>query len=95
LKKEYFFGYSFLYPLFYATPSSFVLQCRDTTRKIYQLNDFLPKLNALIPWEIFRSTLEKVREKERLTIFEQFAFPGGLNQARDRILEFRHASPNS
>ena len=33
--------------------------------KIYQLNDFLPKLNALINWEIFRSDLNKVREKER------------------------------
>ena len=35
--------------------------------KIYQLNDFLPKLNALIDWEIFRPTLDKVREKERLS----------------------------
>ena len=35
--------------------------------KIYQLNDFLPKLNALIPWELFRPTLQKVREKERLS----------------------------
>ena len=42
----------------------------DTERilgKIQQLNNFLPKLNALINWEIFRSTLEKVREKERLS----------------------------
>jgi IS5 family transposase len=33
--------------------------------KIYEINDFLPKLNALIHWEIFRDTLAKVREKER------------------------------
>jgi len=32
--------------------------------KIYQLNDFLPKLNSLIDWEMFRPTLQKVREKE-------------------------------
>jgi len=35
--------------------------------KIYQLNDFLPKLNALIDWETFRPDLNKVREKERLS----------------------------
>jgi len=33
--------------------------------KIYQINDFLPKLNALIDWEIFREALNIVREKER------------------------------
>jgi len=33
--------------------------------KIYEINDFLPKLNTLIDWEIFRSDLNKVREKER------------------------------
>jgi len=33
--------------------------------KIYEINDFLPKLNALIDWEIFRYQLAKVREKER------------------------------
>ena len=32
--------------------------------KIYKLNGFLPKLNALIDWEMFRPTLAKVREKE-------------------------------
>src|SRR5215469_17786881 len=32
--------------------------------KIYQLNDFLPKLNTLIDWEMFRPLLSKVREKE-------------------------------
>jgi hypothetical protein len=32
--------------------------------KIYQLNNFLPKLNALIPWEMFRPTFQTVREKE-------------------------------
>jgi IS5 family transposase len=30
--------------------------------KIYQINDFLPKLNALIDWEMFRSVLDQVRE---------------------------------
>ena len=33
--------------------------------KIYQINNFLPKLNALVDWEIFRNDLNKVREKER------------------------------
>jgi hypothetical protein len=33
--------------------------------KIYQLNDFLPKLTALIYWEIFCPDLNKVHEKER------------------------------
>jgi IS5 family transposase len=32
-----------------------------------QINDFLPKLNSIIPWEIFRPDLQKVREKERLS----------------------------
>ena len=30
--------------------------------KIYQINDFLPKLNSLIDWEMFRPILSKVRE---------------------------------
>jgi len=30
--------------------------------KIYQINGFLPKLNALIDWEMFRPILNKVRE---------------------------------
>jgi IS5 family transposase len=34
--------------------------------KIYQLNNFLPKLNTIIDWEMFRHTLLKVREKEHL-----------------------------
>jgi len=34
--------------------------------KIYQLNGFLPKLHALIDWEIFRPDLNRVREKEHL-----------------------------
>jgi len=33
--------------------------------KIYQINDFLPKLNTLVDWEIFRESLARVREKER------------------------------
>jgi len=33
--------------------------------KIYQINNFLPKLNALIDWDIFRASLTIVREKER------------------------------
>jgi len=32
--------------------------------KIYQINDFLPKLNSLIDWEIFRPILNKVRAKQ-------------------------------
>jgi IS5 family transposase len=35
--------------------------------KIHQLNDFLPRLNSLVDWEIFRGPLNKVREKERLS----------------------------
>jgi len=35
--------------------------------KIYQISDFLPKLKSLIHWELFRSDLNKVREKERLS----------------------------
>jgi IS5 family transposase len=33
--------------------------------KIYQLNNFLPQLNDLIDWELFRPDLNKVNEKER------------------------------
>jgi len=33
--------------------------------KIYEINDFLPKLDTLIDWEMFRYQLNKVREKER------------------------------
>jgi IS5 family transposase len=33
--------------------------------KIYEINDFLPKLNDIIDWEMFRTELEKVREKEQ------------------------------
>jgi IS5 family transposase len=46
-------------------PSFFDLETQ--LDKIYQLNDFLPKLNALIDWETFRADLQKVREKERLS----------------------------
>lgn len=35
--------------------------------KIHQLNNFLPRLNALVDWETFRYQLNKVREKERLS----------------------------
>jgi IS5 family transposase len=35
--------------------------------KIYQINGFLPNLNALIDWEMFRPELNRVREKERLS----------------------------
>jgi IS5 family transposase len=46
-------------------PSFFDLE--NQLDKIYQLNDFLPKLKSLIPWEMFRDDLNKVREKERLS----------------------------
>ena len=42
--------------------------------KMYQINDFLPKLNTLVDWEIFRSDLEKVREKERKSNAGRHAF---------------------
>jgi IS5 family transposase len=35
--------------------------------KIHQVNDFWPRLNALVDWELFRPTLNKVREKDRLS----------------------------
>ena len=35
--------------------------------KIYQISDFWPRLNALVDWEIFRPTLDKVRDKDRLS----------------------------
>jgi len=46
-------------------PSFFDLE--NQLDKIYQLNDFLPKLKSLIPWEMFRPDLNIVREKERLS----------------------------
>ena len=49
--------------------------------KIYQLDDFFPKLNSLIDWEIFRSPLNKVREKEH-------AGPGG-RPPYDVVLMFK------
>jgi IS5 family transposase len=35
--------------------------------KIQQIADFLPRLDKLVQWEIFRYQLNKVREKERLS----------------------------
>jgi IS5 family transposase len=35
--------------------------------KIHKLASFLPKLNQLIDWEIFRYQLSKIRDKERLS----------------------------
>ena len=49
--------------------------------KIYELDDFFPKLNSLIDWEIFRPSLNKVREKEH-------AGPGG-RPPYDVILMFK------
>ena len=37
----------------------------EQLEKIYQNNGFLPKLNALIDWEMFRGDLNVIREKER------------------------------
>jgi IS5 family transposase len=39
----------------------------ERLEKIHQLNSFLLRLSMLINWEIFRSDLNKVREKERLS----------------------------
>jgi IS5 family transposase len=66
--------------------------------KIYQLNDFLPKLNSLIDWELFREDLNKVREKERLSnagrkpfdvvlMFKILVLKSIYNLADDRIEE--------
>lgn len=35
--------------------------------KIYEINDFLPKLKALVDFELFRDELETIRPKERLS----------------------------
>jgi IS5 family transposase len=49
--------------------------------KIYALNNFLPKLNTLIDWEMFRPLLNKVRETEH-------AGPGG-RPPFDAVLMFK------
>jgi hypothetical protein len=49
-------------------PSFFDLETQ--LNKIYQLNDFLPRLNTLIDWEMYRNDLNKVREKDRLSKLE-------------------------
>ena len=36
-------------------------------KKIHEPNDFLPRLDALVDWEIFRYKLNKVCDKERLS----------------------------
>ena len=66
--------------------------------KIYQLNSFLPNLNALIDWELFRPTLNKVREKEPrgpggrppfnvVLMFKILVLKSVYNLADDRIEE--------
>jgi IS5 family transposase len=66
--------------------------------KIYQLNNFLPKLNSLIDWEMFRPTLNKVREKEHhgpggrppfdvLLMFKILVLKSLYNLADERIEE--------
>ena len=37
----------------------------EQLEKIYANNGFLPKLNTLIDWEMFRGDLNKIREKDR------------------------------
>ena len=37
----------------------------EQLEKIYKNNSFLPKLNTLVDWEIFRSDLMKIRAKDR------------------------------
>ena len=37
----------------------------EQLEKIYQNNGFLPKLNTLVDWEMFRDDLNRVREKDR------------------------------
>jgi IS5 family transposase len=54
----------FLPPLFMSHGQFGFFDLEQQLEKIYQLSNFLPKLNALINWEIFRSPLNKVREKE-------------------------------
>ena len=54
-----------LFPPFFMSHGQFGFFDREQQlEKIYQLNNFLPKLNSLIPWEVFRPTLQKVREKK-------------------------------
>jgi len=77
-------------------PSFFDVENQLT--KIYQLTDFLPKLKSLIDWEMFRSDLNKVREKERLSnagrkpfdvvlMFKILVLKSLYNLADDRIEE--------
>jgi IS5 family transposase len=81
----------------YHRPPSF-FDVENQLAKIYQLNDFLPKLNALIDWELFRPDLNKVREKERksnagrkpfdvILMFKILVLKSTYNLADDRIEE--------
>ena len=36
----------------------------EPLEKIYKNNSFLPKLNTLVDWELFRIDLMKIRDKE-------------------------------
>jgi hypothetical protein len=51
--------------MYHRPPSFFDVETQ--LAKIYQLNDFLPKLKRLIDFDVFREDLNKVREKERLS----------------------------
>lgn len=43
------------------------MYAEEHLRKINEISDFLPKLKAMIPWETFRPTLARVREKQAQT----------------------------
>ena len=90
--------YPFIFHAFmHKRPPSF-FDVENQLAKIYQLNDFLPKLNSLIDWELFRPDLSKVREKERLSnagrkpfdevlMFKILVLKSTYNLADDRVEE--------
>jgi IS5 family transposase len=82
--------------MYHRPPSFFDVETQ--LDKIYQLNGFLLKLKSLIDWEIFRSDLNKVREKDRLSnagrkpfdvvlMFKILILKSLYNLADDRIEE--------
>ena len=46
--------------------------------KIYQINDFLPKLNTLVDWEIFRESLARVAQFDLQYVQRHSAYPDAL-----------------
>jgi IS5 family transposase len=62
------------------TPDGWV-SLEQRYQKLNQKNDFLPKLNQIIPWEEFRPFLEQVDDKPRKSKAGRKPF--------DRVLMFK------